>query len=209
MTGKNVQSGTGVFHLVFCGSVNHSLLCYPPEELHTPTRMKGAKGKGREYFGRLFFIDTEEVMTNNYFPKRTKCIVLQLVKAYPLLWFTEDEYGGWVRLNNFLSINNLLLQGGSGAPSKPSAAKQAVSELVQSCILAGADPSISDFYRSPLLFSDLLVLLEEKGLAKPSPPPLAGQHRPVCDAAERSLGNEYRDEVLKSLKNRYLHKFKG
>ena len=122
--------------------------------------------------------------------------ILQLVKAYPLLWFKEDDHGGWVRLNNFLSINNLVLQEGTGAPSKPSVAKQAVSELVQSCILGGADQSISDMYQKPLLFSDLLVLLEEKGLAKAKPSPSSSSGQQVSkSSAEKSLGSEYRDEV--------------
>ena len=117
------------------------------------------------------------------------------MKVYPLLWFKEDDHGGWVRINNFLSINNLVLQEGTGAPSKPSAAKQAVSELVQSCILGGADKSISDMYQKPVLFSDLLVLLEEKGLAKAKSSPSSSSGQQASNSAEKSLGNEYRDEV--------------
>ena len=115
------------------------------------------------------------------------------MKAYPLLWFKEDDNGGWIRVKNILSINNLFMQEGAGVPSKPAAVKQAVGELVQSCIQEGADPGITELYQKPLLFSDLLVLLEEKGLAKPSPQIPPAQQ--VTKAVDKSLENEYRIEV--------------
>ena len=86
------------------------------------------------------------------------------MKECPVLWFKEDEYGGWVRVMNLLSINNLILKDGSGVPAKASAVKATLREMIEACILDGADPSISTTMVKPLLFTDLVAMLESKGL---------------------------------------------
>ena len=122
------------------------------------------KTKAREYYGRLCYKDSEEVDISLINKNLFLYTCLQLVKEYPVLWFKEDEYGGWVRVMNLLNINNLTLKDGSGVPAKASAVKATLLEMIKSCILDGADPSIATTLVKPLLFSDLVPVLESMGL---------------------------------------------
>ena len=115
------------------------------------------------------------------------------MKEYPVLWFKEDEYGGWVRVMNLLSINNLVLKDGSGVLTKASAVKATLLEMIKSCILDGADPNITTTIVKPLPFSDFVSLLELKGLVT-SLNSTSAPRKSVQPGAE-NLDESYRSQV--------------
>lgn len=120
----------------------------------------------------------------------------QLVKEHPILWFKEDDFGGWVRTMNLLSINNMILKDGSGVPSKASAVQGTVLEMIKACVLAGADPNIANTLSKPFSFSDMVTVLEGKGLVSPTiVPPTSRQSGPGQPEIDQ-LGKSYSSEVL-------------
>ena len=155
------------------------------------------KTKAREYYGRLCYKDSEEVDISLINKNLFLYTCLQLVKEYPVLWFKEDEYGGWVRVMNLLNINNLTLKDGSGVPAKASAVKATLLEMIKSCILDGADPSIATTLVKPLLFSDLVPVLESMGLVTSlsSTPAPKQSVRSVTQPLDESFRSEVKNIV--------------
>ena len=127
-------------------------------------------------------------MTRSYYgPLRVKSSK-QLVESYPIIFFREDSsgtffnlliytgirfLGGWSRLKNRLSSNNLVFEG-EKVPSNASALKPALDELIRACQAEGVDMGSFCVPAKALPFSTLISRLEASGAIQPVGGPIPG-----------------------------------
>ena len=82
------------------------------------------------------------------------------------MWFSEDDYGGWSRLNIKFGLNNLNLCDGGALPPSRKAADNTISDLVETCRSEGA--IISSPPTKAIPFTELVKELETLGIMSPS-----------------------------------------
>ena len=108
-----------------------------------------------------------------------------MVTQFPLIWFREDNSGGWSRLKIKLELHNLLLDGGLVPPSV-SAIRDAVKDLVATCKAQGA--KIPSAPSKAISFSALVKILEDLGVLSctPDPQPEPAEADPILSAEHRA-----------------------
>ena len=118
------------------------------------------KTSKRQYCGLLRYRNTREVKCSvSHFQPPT--LTFQLVKNYSLLWYKEDLYGGWKRLQIKFELYNLFFDGGK-VPLSPTALTDTIKDLVETARSQGAE--ITTIPTHPISFSTLVGDLESLGL---------------------------------------------
>jgi type II secretory pathway component PulK len=110
----------------------------------------------------------------------------------------KDGRGGWERLKNKLSLNNLNFQG-SHTPPSTAATKDAIQDLTALVQAEGAD--VSSVPKSAMTFANLMQALEAHGLIKTSTT-ASGPVRVTSSVVELSLSDAHRSAVSTSEKKR-------
>jgi len=109
---------------------------------------------------------------------------------YPLAWFLADESGGWSQFLNKLAVNKLYYDGGL-VPEKKEAVLDAITDLYNGCVEAGASNFIMP--QNPISYSDLVTALRESGvLPGHSTGPVSAQ---VIAPEEEALKAAHREKV--------------
>ena len=80
-----------------------------------------------------------------------------------MAWFTADDCGGWSQFLNKLAVNKLYYDGGL-VPEKKEAITDAITDLVNGCVEAGA--SSLTVPASSVPYSELVSAMRDSGALK-------------------------------------------